>query len=1794
MLSMYNALVVANGGTTLTIGSGITVRGKNGQIGSVTGSPYYTPANVAVINQGTISADVSGGTITINAQPFSNLGLAQALNGGTLKLNSIWSSSGTLAQSGGTLYLGGNFSLADWGSVSGTNGTIYLSGRLSNTNTTLTLDAASGSWVIQGGAVYGGTIVTTNGASLLVSGSGTLDGVTVNGVLDVGNSMNGASLTVTNGLVLNGTVLVGNPTNSNYGAISFAGSQTLSGDGSVVFGFNASAYNALRVANGGTTLTIGSGITVRGKTGQIGYAASPWGGPANVAVVNQGTISADVSGGTITINAQPFSNLGLMGAANGGQLNVQDLVGNVGQVSLIAGSSLTLNGTYTNNLALNLTTNAMLNLGGAWVNSGSINATNATVSLSGSWTNGGAINAANSTVVSAQPLSNQGTISALQGTLSFTSGLTLNSGTLNFDLNGPSSFGRITVSATANLGGTLSANLLSGYIPTPGSSFPVMTYGSCSGAFSNFTLPSTVGWVVNQGATSFTLGTFLMTQQSHGTIAAAPGQSVYTNGQLVTLTARPYRWYEFVQWNDGSTTNPRLATASLGSGFSATFTNTVPLEQLNIGGATRVAPVGAPVVLLNGQWYSNNVVLATNGTQYSVQLQSSFANASFYYSTDGSDPHGAEPYAGPFNVTAPFSIRAVAYSEDFSQAVESDAVSSVNVTIPAVGSIIGTPQTDLYTGTASVNLTAVPNAGWTFLSWTGDASGTNSNTNVVVDGPKSVGAVFGTGLTTSGSGLVQRQPDLTLYPYGSTVRLTAVPTNATTYFRSWSGDALGQVVNPLNYAVTEPNASINAAFLTLPANTHSLTVLINGDGDVTKTPQQSNYVHNASATLTATPGLGSFFVNWTGDTNSASNPLSVVMNTNKTITAAFRSSAATPPSVTITNPVAGAVFIAPVNIPISASVSAGSVALASVAFYGGTNLLSTVSNAPYTCTWTNAPIGTNLLTAIALDNSGLSATSAPVSITVLPNPPVFLFSATNYAVNENAGSVTLTVLNQGDVAGSVSFQSVNGTAQGGTGFSGDYTITSGNLALGGHQATNISIQILDNFLDRPDIQFQVQLLFPSLGATLGSPATATVTIHENDVGGATNSLLTVALPSPQPPMNGQLVVTLAPPEAGGQWRFPWDLGWRTNGQAVTGLVPGDYPLEFRSLSNYLAYPSTVTVTVPNNGTASYTNQYLPTFAPEGTNEIGSLTVNIGPNAPPGAGWRFLGETAWRNPGANVAGLLPDTYFVEFAPVSGWSKPASLAVQVSGGASMAISVNYLSPASPGSAALPVAVLTNNVTDYAHYPYGFNGQLQTDTRFGSGVAVRPNVVLTAAHLVFEDQTLSYVKQAYWSFQEEAGAFQPEPLLARGWYVLSGYAAQRTNDLQSGVYGLDQSSPASRNLDVAALYFAAPAARSGYGGYLTSDAVPNPWLTGSNLKMLVGYPVDGSFFGQVVQPGTMYVTPSQADSRPFTQLTNQTYAAPWLLSYPGNSGGPVYVQVPYSGGSYYFPAAVYLGTLYSGAGYQSVVRAIDSSVANLINLAASQGDTGTNNTGGGVITITAGGGGGLLAYLQVPIGPPGAVAAGAAWRKYGTTGWSGGPTYTAAIASGGSVTLEFKPIPGWNLPTTKAVQITPGQLTVVSATYTPAASPAPPVLTFNPASGLGITGTTGTTFRLEYPYLAGRRPMVAHQDQHARPGPQSAAPLAADQRPRRLLPRRLDAVSNRMEGASGHHHRNAGFIRQGPRAGKPCRMNPAFRFVCSPAVVLVSRCAPGWIVSPKRLVCSHAPILSSREHKASLAKP
>lgn len=105
-----------------------------------------------------------------------------------------------------------------------------------------------------------------------------------------------------------------------------------------------------------------------------------------------------------------------------------------------------------------------------------------------------------------------------------------------------------------------------------------------------------------------------------------------------------------------------------------------------------------------------------------------------------------------------------------------------------------------------------------------------------------------------------------------------------------------------------------------------------------------------------------------------------------------------PPRVHIESPANGASYRQPANIMISADASDPDGTVASVQFFAGATSLGTVTvptvvsnrwfvDRDYTLTWSNAPVGTNELTAVATDNAGMSSTSAPVKVTVVAPPP---------------------------------------------------------------------------------------------------------------------------------------------------------------------------------------------------------------------------------------------------------------------------------------------------------------------------------------------------------------------------------------------------------------------------------------------------------------------------------------------------------------------------------------------------------------------------------------------------------------------------------------------------------------------------------------------------------------------------------------------------------------------------------------------------------------------------------------
>jgi hypothetical protein len=109
-----------------------------------------------------------------------------------------------------------------------------------------------------------------------------------------------------------------------------------------------------------------------------------------------------------------------------------------------------------------------------------------------------------------------------------------------------------------------------------------------------------------------------------------------------------------------------------------------------------------------------------------------------------------------------------------------------------------------------------------------------------------------------------------------------------------------------------------------------------------------------------------------------------------------------PPVVRITSPPNGAIFRAPVNVPIYTYASDPDDQVVSVEIFAGSNSLGLAQGvciSPvampmnycpsniYWLTWSNAPVGQYALTAVATDSGGLGTVSAPINVTILPSPP---------------------------------------------------------------------------------------------------------------------------------------------------------------------------------------------------------------------------------------------------------------------------------------------------------------------------------------------------------------------------------------------------------------------------------------------------------------------------------------------------------------------------------------------------------------------------------------------------------------------------------------------------------------------------------------------------------------------------------------------------------------------------------------------------------------------------------------
>lgn len=159
----------------------------------------------------------------------------------------------------------------------------------------------------------------------------------------------------------------------------------------------------------------------------------------------------------------------------------------------------------------------------------------------------------------------------------------------------------------------------------------------------------------------------------------------------------------------------------------------------------------------------------------------------------------------------------------------------------------------------------------------------------------------------------------------------------------------------------------------------------------------------------------------------------------------------------------------------------------------------------------------NAVNATIADNQGVGTILN--DDTVLP--PVVQFSAANYTVSEGSMTANLTVVRTGDASGvaSVDYRTADtdtftvGCADtvnnhGSAYARCDFATVLGTLQFAaGETSKTISIPIIDDAIVEGDETFQVVLANPT-GVTLGAPATATVTIHDNDTAGEANPVFT--------------------------------------------------------------------------------------------------------------------------------------------------------------------------------------------------------------------------------------------------------------------------------------------------------------------------------------------------------------------------------------------------------------------------------------------------------------------------------------------------------------------------------------------------------------------------------------------------------------------------------------------------------------------------------------------------------------
>lgn len=203
----------------------------------------------------------------------------------------------------------------------------------------------------------------------------------------------------------------------------------------------------------------------------------------------------------------------------------------------------------------------------------------------------------------------------------------------------------------------------------------------------------------------------------------------YSGITTVTLTAIPATGWAFKEWtgDHAGTGNPATFEVDREETVTAVFEQIkLTVNKTGEGQVSATPPGGAQTPTFT-EYY---------GTNTTVSLTAIPEPGWAFKEWTGAISSTSNPAS--VLVNGDKTVRAV--FEEIKLTVEKSGDGQVNVDPPDTTAL--PTFTEEYTGATEVTLTAMPDPGWAFVEWTGDLTGTDNPSTLLVDGEKEVRAVF--------------------------------------------------------------------------------------------------------------------------------------------------------------------------------------------------------------------------------------------------------------------------------------------------------------------------------------------------------------------------------------------------------------------------------------------------------------------------------------------------------------------------------------------------------------------------------------------------------------------------------------------------------------------------------------------------------------------------------------------------------------------------------------------------------------------------------------------------------------------------------------------------------------------------------------------------------------------------------------------------------------------------------------------------------------------------------------------